>query len=410
MRLSLILPPVQPEVYGDQPGCPYAGCGGSHVQHWQAVPKPVRDTQVHEVVAHRYRCVRCGRTFRVYPRGVGHDQTSARLKDVAVMFSVLGMSYGAVATALAALGWPLSKVAVYYAVQEAGAAVAGLRREAVARGGGRVAALGADLTSVRCAGRWLTVGIAVDAVRGTVLSLDALPNGEAVTLTDWVAELASVLGAALLVSDDADPFKTAADGSGLDQQVCKAHVPRNTEAWVAAAAPDLAADADGSLAAIAVAPAQAVADCQTLLRLLTERLPTPEASATLATIHRRYLGAAKPAKGESMSLAYRLRLFSLDGWNLWPRLTRYRSWEGPDAETIDGTNNACERAIGWWVKERYRSMRGTTSAPNPCSTSAASSRPWAPPAMVPASPSPKSSPDGTGGGGDHGPPTPATKV
>ena len=87
-----------------------------------------------EVVAQRYRCVRCGRTFRVYPAGVSHDQTSARLKGVAVMFYVLGMSYGAVATALSALGWPLSKVAVYYAVQEAGAAVAGLRREAVRPG------------------------------------------------------------------------------------------------------------------------------------------------------------------------------------------------------------------------------------------------------------------------------------
>jgi hypothetical protein len=358
MRLTLILPPVQPEVYPAEAACPYAGCGGRHVQHWQAVPKPVRDTHVHEVVAHRYRCVRCGRTFRVYPRGVGPDQTSARLKGVAVMFYVLGMSYGAVATALSALGWPLSKVAVYYAVQEAGAAVVGLRREAVARGGGRVAALGVDLTSVRCAGRWLTVGIGVDAVRGTVLSLDLLPNGEAATLTAWVQDLASVLGAELLVSDDADPFKIAADGSGLDQQVCKAHVLRNTEAWVAAATPELAADADGSLAASAVAPAQAVADCQELLRLMTERHPTPEARATLAAIHLRYRGAAKPATGEAMSLAYRLRLFSLDRWNLWPRLTRYRTWAGADGETVDGTNNACERAIGWWVKERYRSMRG----------------------------------------------------
>jgi hypothetical protein len=59
-----------------------------------------------------------------------------------------------------------------------------------------------------------------------------------------------------------------------------------------------------------------------------------------------------------MSLAYRLRLFSLDRWNLWRRLTRYRTWAGPAGETLDGTNNACERAIGWWVKERYRSMRG----------------------------------------------------
>src|SRR6185295_9832142 len=179
-----------------------------HLQHWQAVPKPLRDTQLPEVIAQRYRCVRCGRTFRVYPVGVSHDQTSARLKGVAVMCYVLGMSYGAVATAMAALGFPLSKVGVYYAVQEAGAAVTGLRREAVRLGGGRVLGLGVDLTSVRCAGQWLTVG----------------------------------------VSDDADGFKTAADARGLTHQVCTAHVMRNTAAWVETMAPALASDADGSLA------------------------------------------------------------------------------------------------------------------------------------------------------------------
>jgi hypothetical protein len=358
MRLALILPPVQPDVYPQVTGCPDAGCGGQHLQHWQAVPKPLRDTVHREVVAQRYRCVRCGRTFRVYPVGVSHDQTSARLKGVAVMFYVLGMSYGAVASALSALGWPLSKVAVYYAVQEAGAAVAGLRREAVRHGGGRVVALGTDLTSVRCRGEWLTVGISVDAVKGTVLSLDLLPNGEATTLTAWVQELAAVLGAEVLVSDDADGFKTAADEAGVVQQVCKAHVQRNTEAWVESITSALEADADGSLAAIGVAPEQAVADCQDLLRLMTERQPSPEAAAVLAAIHRRYLGATTPVKGEPMSLAYRLRLFSLDRWNLWGRLTRYRTWAGPAGERLDGTNNACERAIGWWVKERYRTMRG----------------------------------------------------
>jgi len=358
MRLTLVLPPVQPEVYPDVAGCPYVGCGGRHLQHWQTVSKPLRDTVLHEVIAQRYRCVRCGRTFRVYPVGVSHNQTSARLKGVAVMFYVLGMSYGAVAIALAALGWPLSKVAVYYAVQEAGAAVAGLRREVVQHGGGRVVGLGADLTSVRCAGSWLTLGVSVDAVIGTALSIDLLPNGEAATLTAWIEELAAVLGAEMLVSDDADGFKIAADETGLTHQVCKTHVGRNTIAWVESVEPALVSDADGSLATIGVTPEQAVSDCQALLRLMAERQPTPEASATLAIIHHRYLGAAKPSPGGTMSLAYRLRMFSLDRWNLWGRLTRYRTWVGPDGETLDGTNNACERAIGWWVKERYRSMRG----------------------------------------------------
>ena len=37
----------------------------------------------------------------------------------------------------------------------------------------------------------------------------------------------------------------------------------------------------------------------------------------------------------------------------------YRTWKDEYGnEIIDGTNNHCERAIGWWIKERYRSMRG----------------------------------------------------
>jgi hypothetical protein len=54
-----------------------------------------------------------------------------------------------------------------------------------------------------------------------------------------------------------------------------------------------------------------------------------------------------------------MRNLFLDRWNLWPRLTFYRTWKDSNGHPIlDGTNNADERAIGWWVKERYRTMRG----------------------------------------------------
>ena len=200
------------------------------------------------------------------------------------------------------------------------------------------------------------MGVSVDAVRGTVLSLDLLPNGEAATLTAWVQELADGAGGR-------DPgqrrCRSVQDGGGCERAAAASlQEPMSgatRTAWVEAITPALAADADGSLAAIGVSPAQAVADCQELLRLMTERQPTPGGErarwrpSTAATWAPR-----SRAKGGTMSLAYRLRLFSLDRWNLWPRLTRYRTWAGPDGETLDGTNNACERAIGWWVKERYR--------------------------------------------------------
>jgi hypothetical protein len=118
----------------------------------------------------------------------------------------------------------------------------------------------------------------------------------------------------------------------------------------------LAKDGDGSLHAIGVEPAQAVADLARLGELISSRQPAQAAEVEL--LHRRYVAAAPPKKGAVASLAYRLRLLYLDRWNLWSRLTRYRKWQGPNRETLDGTNNACERSIGWWIKERYRTMRG----------------------------------------------------
>ena len=46
--------------------------------------------------------------------------------------------------------------------------------------------------------------------------------------------------------------------------------------------------------------------------------------------------------------------------------TQHHTWKGPKGETLDGTNNACERAIGWWIKERYRTMRGYYVRENVC--------------------------------------------
>ena len=184
MRLKLLLPRVEPDLYEEPRSCPYEGCGGRHFQLWQACRKAVRDTVVHEVTARRYVCLRCRRTFRVYPVGVSDDQTSARLKGLAVLFYILGLSYGAVELVLLALGHPLSKTAVYYAVQAAGERVPGLRRDDVrlSMPQALVTALGADLTSVKCKGRWVAVGVSVDAVAGTALTVDILKDEEAATL------------------------------------------------------------------------------------------------------------------------------------------------------------------------------------------------------------------------------------
>ncbi|MFN2217681.1 MAG: hypothetical protein ACK2UA_03685 [Anaerolineae bacterium] len=274
---------------------------------------------------------------------------------MAVMLYLLGLSYGAVSLALEALGVYMCKSSVYEAVQAAAEKVPGLKRNEVFAGL-RTSALGGDLTSVKCNGEWLHLGLAVDDMTGLVLTVDELSAEDAEALKEWLEPIAEAVEAELLVSDDADAFKTVADELGLEHQVCKSHVKRNTETLADNLASLAGSDAGGSLAAIGIRPEQALKDLKRLGELILSR--QPEEEDELGEMHQRYIEAKPPGQGEKATVAYRLRLLFLDRWSIWRRLTRYRIWKDAKGETVDGTNNGCERAIGWWVKERYRTMRG----------------------------------------------------
>jgi hypothetical protein len=154
--------------------------------------------------------------------------------------------------------------------------------------------MGADVTSVKCQGEWLLIGLTVDDVEGLVLTVDGLRGEDAETLTEWIEPSAEAVGAQILTTDDADAFKQVADELGLEQQVCKSHVKRNTEALIEALKPLAEVDVDGSLAAIGVSPEQAVADLERLGELI--RLRRPEDEAELEQLYTRYQGAAPPKR------------------------------------------------------------------------------------------------------------------
>ena len=355
MRLQLILPRVEPEKITGPKKCADEECGSKHVEFLQEVEKAIRDTVYDKVKAHRYGCLRCKGTQRAYPMGVSRAQTSQRVQGLAVLLYLLGLSYGAVSLTLEALGVYVCKSRVYDIVQAAAERVPGLKRGEVFQRI-KTVALGGDITSVRCNGEWLPLGLTVDDTDGLVLTIDDLSAEDTETLKEWLEPIATAVEAELLVTDDADAFKTVADELMLEHQVCKSHVKRNTEALIENLMAPAAQDADSSLSAIGIAPQQAVADLKRLGELIQTRQPEDETE--LRTFHFRYLDATSPRKGERASIAYRLRLLFLDRWNLWPRLTCYRSWQGSQGQTVDGTNNGSERAIGWWIKERYRTMRG----------------------------------------------------
>jgi hypothetical protein len=268
---------------------------------------------------------------------------------------ILGLSYGAVEIVLASLGVGIGKTSVFRAVQFAAEKVPGLKREKLLDGY-KTKAVGADVTSVRCNGKWVQIGVTVDAINGMVLSIDQLPGEDAEQLKAWLEPILDAVDADVLVTEDADGFKKVSDETGRSHQVCKAHVGRNTDDLVDELSTQLQTEQDHSLEAIGVTVEQALADLVMLKGLIHSRLP--EDQSKLEQMYLRYAKARKPGKGKKHDLAYRLRNLFMDRWNLWPRLTFYRTWKDDNGNLmLDGANNHCERSIGWWIKERYRSMR-----------------------------------------------------
>jgi hypothetical protein len=108
-------------------------------------------------------------------------------------------------------------------------------------------AMGGDLTFVKCNGEWLPLSLAVDDTAGLVLTVDRLSPEDAETAKEWLEPVAEAVHVELLVSDDADAFKTMANDLGLEHQVYKGHVRRNTEAFIDSMEPKVETDEDGSL-------------------------------------------------------------------------------------------------------------------------------------------------------------------
>ena len=127
MHLNVRLPKVEPLTMPPPTHCPLQDrkhpkkrCPGTHFkEHQWNCRKPLRDTQHTQVTARRYRCLKCNRTFRIYPTGVSHLHQSETLKGLSVLLYILGLRYQGVSDLLDTLGFFLSKTTVYNNVQAA---------------------------------------------------------------------------------------------------------------------------------------------------------------------------------------------------------------------------------------------------------------------------------------------------
>jgi hypothetical protein len=213
MRIGLRLAEIAPDEYNMPEVCPYEDGEGRYFKvHQHRVVKRVQDPDHDHVSARRDRCTRCGRTFRVYPRGVSGAQRSDRLKGIGVMLYVLGISYGVVEDALRVLGGEGSKSSVYRDMQAAGEAVKRLRQ---AQGVRQVKVAGADTTSVTCDKETVTIAVGVDVLAGEVLEIELVDAESVEAMRPFINDLVNMVEVEVLISDDQDTYKVVADELGM---------------------------------------------------------------------------------------------------------------------------------------------------------------------------------------------------
>ncbi len=357
MRLRVRIPPVKPTEMKVPKECPYDDCQGRYFKsHQQHCDKAVRDTKYERVEVYRRKCLRCQRTHRVYPQGVSEAQQTDRLKGASVMLYVLGISYRGVEDMLTALGFYLSHSSVYRNVQAAGEKVLQLRQAWLKQRCRGIRVVGADLTYVKCKGEEVVIGVAVDAQQGITLDIKVLDNQAAKTIQAWLQPLLEATGAEVLTTDDADAFKTVADEAGVKHQVCRRHVTANVLDFIAKTAERILNNPPAVPKGLEVSPEQLLADLETLEWIM---LGHPgQGEQLLREMFLRYVDAVPPKKGRRATIWYRMRNHLLHLWDHWNRLICYRTLEHSKNLLLDATNNSTERAIGWSVKDRYRTMRG----------------------------------------------------
>lgn len=365
MHLRVRLPKVQPLEIQLPTHCPLRDrrhpkqkCIGTQFKaHELNCGKPVRDPHHTRVLARRYRCLKCQRTFRVYPTGVSSAHQSDTLKGLSILLYILGLSYQGVSDLLESLDLFLGKTTVYRNVQAAGQHAIRLRQTRLAQQAGQIQVLGIDCTHVRRAGQDRIVAVATAILTGEPLAFDLLDGEGAVRLEQWVRDLAKTIGAEVLVTDDADGMKTVAEALSLQHQICRAHVNRNVHTLIADLGTRALEHPDPIPLGLSHLSLDQFLEDLASVEWIVKSVPS-DGRQQLEQLWERYRLCPPPTYGHRASMWYRLRRLTLDWTENWARLSLYQRWRNPAKQGLDGTNNVTEQVIGHSVKERYRTMRG----------------------------------------------------
>ena len=218
--VTLQLPAVKRKNKSRPQKCRY--CHGETFQRWGKVGKPIRDLRVRKIQVYRYRCCSCRRTFRHYPVGVDRADQTLRLRKLAAIYWVLGMSLRSVAIALRPFNVKISHMTVWRDLQEQAEL---LEKRHYWKS---VRVLGIDGAYPLIKGKKPSVLVAVDLGDGKPIAIGKVDESNPHAVRRWLETLVKRLGVSVIVTDDLASYRTVAEKLGLEHQVCQFHVRR----WV----------------------------------------------------------------------------------------------------------------------------------------------------------------------------------
>ena len=308
--------------------CPY--CQGETFQRWGGVAKRVSDPHLGEVWVYRYRCCRCRRTFRHYPVGIDRARQTARMRALAAIGWILGMSYRGASGYLSAFGIALSRMSIWRDVQQRADQLEGERFWKAVR------VVGVDGAYVRGWGKTQPVLVVVDLGTGAPVTVGYVDEKDPQAVKRFLEPLVQRLGISVIVTDDLASYKQVAEVLQLEQQICQFHVRR----WVGQAVHELKE----------TLPVEWVGVAEEVRQILRD-LP-PEGDKRLVAISRLFPPSAWRRAGEAFSPVDKLRLLILRLAENWAKF-RVFDWQAG----VPWTNNPTEQVIGK-MKMRARTVRG----------------------------------------------------
>ena len=326
----LQLPDVKRKIETRPKVCPY--CSGETFQRWGKVHKPVRDSRYRSVQVYRYHCCHCRRTFRHYPMGVDTADQTQRMRKLAAVYWVLGMSLRSTGIALAPFGVQLSHMTVWRDLQE--------QTELLEKGQHwkPVRVLGLDGAYVRGWGEVRPVLVAVDLGDGKPVAIGYVDEYNPQAVRRWLEPLVQRLGVSVIVTDDLVHYKTVAEKLCLEHQICQFHVRR----WVGRSLRELRE----------TVPKEWLWVLDEIKHLL-EELP-PEGSRRLFELWKQ-IPERRSGQSQPLSPLSQLRALLIRLSEHWPNY-RVFDWD----KDVPWTNNGTEQVIGR-MKMRSRTVRGYKS-------------------------------------------------